>query len=130
MAAKKATATKKAPATPRKKVTETAAPQGEEAAPVALPSQSAGSASSASTRSFTPITVAEVVEDLPASEDAAVSDVVVQAIIDADGKWVKIDSGGRKPNTARNNVVKALHKRKVSVKTRVIGEAVYVAVNS
>jgi hypothetical protein len=128
MAAKKAATTKKATATPRKKVTETAAPQGEEAAPVALPSQSA--ASSASTRSFTPITVAEVVEDLPATEDAAVSDVVVQAIIDADGKWVKIDSGGRKPNTARNNVVKALHKRKVSVKTRVIGEAVYVAVNS
>jgi hypothetical protein len=128
MAAKKAATTKKATATPRKKVTETAAPQGEEAAPVALPSQSA--ASSASARSFTPITVAEVVEDLPATEDAAVSDVVVQAIIDADGKWVKIDSGGRKPNTARNNVVKALHKRKVSVKTRVIGEAVYVAVNS
>lgn len=123
MAAKRTPkATTETTATPKKKVVAT--PQGAEpeAASVALPSASAGA------RNFTPITVAEVVDDLPASEDAAVSDVVIQAIIDAAGKWVRIDSGGRKVNTARNNVVKALQKRKAKVKTRVIGDDVYVAV--
>lgn len=131
MATKKAPA--KATATPRKKVTEAAAPQGETpVAAVAVSGPDAGPESEAaapvSKREFTPITIVEVVDELPDTEDAAVSETVIQGIIEAGGRWVLVGTGGRKPNTTRNNVVKALAKRNVTAKTRIIGDKVYVSV--
>lgn len=129
MAVKKAPAKKKATATPRKKVTPTQPPQGGVDSPPAAPVAVPNSPPAESKREFTPITVVGVVDELPITEDAAVSESVVQAIIDANGKWVEVSTGGRKANTTRNNVVKALAKKEMTAKSRVIGEKVFVAVN-
>lgn len=77
--------------------------------------------------SFTPITVIETVDKLPASVASAVPPEVVKAIIATKGdKWAKVGLGGRKVSTVRNNINRALEGEGYSIKTRAIGDALYV----
>lgn len=76
---------------------------------------------------FAPITVVEVVDKLPASAASAVPPEVVKAIIATKGdKWAKVGLGGRKVSTVRNNINRALEGEGYSIKTRAIGDALYV----
>ena len=76
---------------------------------------------------FAPITVEEVVDKLPSSADSAVPADVITAIIATKGdKWAKVSLGGRKVSTVRNNLNRALENKGYGIKTRAIGDALYV----
>ena len=109
MAAKKAAA-------PRKKVAETPVDPSIPVAAVAVPESDE-------------ITVIGRVKMLPNSRGAVVSQSVIDAILSADGEWVEVSSGGRKSQTVRNNISKALKRLDHKIKTRVIEDRIFVTLN-
>lgn len=110
MAAKKTAA-------PRKKVTESASVDASiPVAEVAVPDS-------------TEISVIGVVKYLPNNRGAVVSQAVIDAIIGADGDWVEVSKGGKKDQTVRNNISKALKQADHKVKTRLIDNRMFVALN-
>lgn len=102
-------------AAPRKKVAEASVDASIPVAGVAVPDNE--------------ISVVGVVEHLPNNRGAVVSQAVIDAIISAEGRWVEITRGGRKDQTVRNNVSKALKQAGHKVKTRKIDDRMFVALN-
>lgn len=76
-------------------------------------------------RKYQPISVGETLDALPAKPDAPVSDKVIEAIVAAKGKYVAIDTGGRKPTSAAATLTAGAGKRKVKIKTTTIDGQLY-----
>lgn len=82
------------------------------------PPKVAGETTTNSRKRYEPVAAGVVVTTLPASASRSVPDEVLDAIVSANGGYVAIDLGGRKPNSAAAVLNGAAKRRGMTVKIK------------